>query len=72
MKFAISLMLLGLIVLSCRKETKVNTTTSDSVITDTIPSDTVVTAPTPMPSDTLGRADSASTNRMDTVKTKGK
>ncbi|REC78485.1 hypothetical protein DRF60_08485 [Chryseobacterium elymi] len=56
MKFIILLVLLGLTtVLSCKKETKIDTsttTTTDSVIIDTQPKDTTVIT-TPMPSDTI-------------------
>jgi hypothetical protein len=68
-------MLLSLMVLSCSKETKVDTTstTSDTVITDTMPADTAaVTSPSPMPSDTVNRTDTASVKRMDTVRTRKK
>jgi len=69
MKFTIALMLLGLTVLSCKKETKVDTstTTTDSVIIDRVPADTVVTT-TPVPSDTLHTADPAATKKTDTAK----
>ncbi|MDR2235863.1 MAG: hypothetical protein LBE92_07045 [Chryseobacterium sp.] len=75
MKCTLSLMLLSLMVLSCSKETKVDTTstTSDTVITDTMPADTAaVTSPSPMPSDTVNRTDTASVKRMDTVRTRKK
>ncbi|MDQ0064759.1 hypothetical protein [Chryseobacterium lathyri] len=67
MKFTILLMLLGLTVLSCKKETKVDTstTTTDSVMIDTVPADTTTT---PMPSDTLRTADTATTKKTDTAK----
>jgi len=70
MKFTIVLMLLGLTVLSCKKETKVDTstTTTDSVMIDTVPSDTGTATAAPMPSDTLRTADTATTKKTDTAK----
>ncbi|KFF02145.1 hypothetical protein [Chryseobacterium luteum] len=66
MKFTILLMLFGLTVLSCKKETKVDTSTrTDSVVIDTMPSDTVVA---PMPSDTLHTADTVNAKKTDTAK----
>lgn len=63
MKITMLLMLLGLAVLSCKKETKVETTrTSDSVIIDRVPAETVVVS---TPSDTLPATDS---HKMDTAK----
>ncbi|MCT2563808.1 hypothetical protein [Chryseobacterium herbae] len=57
MKFSVLLMVLGLTVLSCKKETKANPSTkSDSVVIDTIPSDMLPTM------------DSDATKKMDTVK----
>jgi hypothetical protein len=65
MKFTLFLMLLGLTVLGCKKETKIETTkTSDSIIIDTMPADTVAA---PMPADTL-RTGTAGTQKMDTAK----
>lgn len=66
MKFTLLLMLLGLTVLSCKKETKVDTSrTSDSVITDTVPADSMGA---PMPSDTLHMTDTAGAKKADTAK----
>ncbi|MGK6341089.1 hypothetical protein ACMGDK_02555 [Chryseobacterium sp. DT-3] len=64
MKFTIVLMLLGLTVLSCKKETKVetSTTTTDSVIIDTEPANTAVTT-TPVPSDTIRTTDTATVKK---------
>lgn len=63
MKFTLSLMLIGITVLSCKKETKIETTkVSDSVIVDKMPADTVVVAP--MTTDTLHTG----TQKMDTAK----
>lgn len=66
MKFTLLLMLLGLTVLSCKKETKVDTShTSDSVITDTVPADSMGA---PMPSDTLPMTDATGAKKTDTAK----
>ncbi|WP_073174250.1 hypothetical protein [Chryseobacterium vrystaatense] len=66
MKLTLLLMLLGLAVLSCKKETKVDTShTSDSVITDTVPADSMGA---PMPSDTLPMTDTTGVKKTDTAK----
>jgi len=66
MKFSVLLMLLGLTVLSCKKETKVDTSIkSDSVVIDTMPADTLAA---PMPSDTLHTTDAGAAKKMDTAK----
>ncbi|WP_223607932.1 hypothetical protein [Chryseobacterium sp. OSA05B] len=66
MKFSVLLMLLGLTVLSCKKETKVDTSVkSDSVVIDTMPADTLAA---PMPSDTLHATDTGAAKKMDTAK----
>lgn len=66
MKYAILLMSVGLTVMSCKKETKVDTSTkTDSVIIDTMPADTLAA---PMPSDTLHMKDTAVDKKMDTAK----
>lgn len=65
MKFTILLMLLGLTVLSCKKETKIETTkTSDSVIVDQVPADTIIKT---VPVDTL-HTDAPGVQKMDTAK----
>lgn len=66
MKFTILLMLLGLTVLSCKKETKVETMTkSDSVIIDTMAADSLAA---PMPADTMHNANTSPSTKMDTAK----
>ncbi|WP_131705386.1 hypothetical protein [Chryseobacterium sp. BLS98] len=70
MKFTLLLMLLGLTVLSCKKETKVdNTTIADSTVIDTVPSDTMTAPANPMPADTMRTGDAASVKKMDSAKT---
>jgi hypothetical protein len=70
MKFTLLLMLLGLTVLSCKKETKVdNTTIADSTVIDTVPSDTMAAPANPMPADTMRTGDAASVKKMDSAKT---
>jgi len=69
MKFTLLLMLLGLTVLSCKKETKVdNTTIADSTVIDTVPSDTMTAPANPMPADTMRTRDTASVKKMDSAK----
>lgn len=73
MKFTLLLMLLGIAVISCKKETKVDSTTiSDTTVVDTMPSDTMTAPANPMPSDTMRAADTATAKKMDTAKTSKK
>lgn len=66
MKYVILLVSLGFTVMSCKKETKVDTSTkTDSVVIDTMPADTLAA---PMPSDTLHMKDTAAAKKMDTAK----
>ncbi|UWX61899.1 hypothetical protein N0B40_06335 [Chryseobacterium oranimense] len=69
MKFTLLLMLLGLTVLSCKKETKVdNTVVSDSTVIDTMPSDTMTVPANPMPADTMRTGDTSSARKTDSTK----
>ncbi|MBO9691197.1 hypothetical protein [Chryseobacterium sp.] len=72
MRFITSILFAGFIVLSCKKESRTETSvTHDSVIADTMTADTVSnSAPmAPLPSDTV-RADTLSSKRnSDTVRT---
>ncbi|REC45454.1 hypothetical protein [Chryseobacterium pennipullorum] len=70
MKFIMSLMLIGFVVLSCKKETKSETSiTTDSIITDSVKVDTAVTS-SPMPADTM-RTDPATTKYLDSMNASG-
>ncbi|MEF9478346.1 hypothetical protein ACR1PO_17790 [Chryseobacterium sp. RRHN12] len=71
MKFIMSILLMGVIVLSCKKERTETSVTTDSVIADTMRADTVsnVTPMAPVPSDTM-RTDTVSTKKStDTART---
>lgn len=72
MKFIMSILLMGVIVLSCKKENRTETSvTTDSVIADTMRTDTVsnVTPMAPVPSDTM-RTDTVSAKKSaDTART---
>lgn len=74
MKFIKSTLLIGLIVVSCKKEQKIErTVTTDSIIADTIKTDTTIVAPpapVPVPADTLRTDSTSSKKRQDTAKTK--
>ncbi|WP_312992075.1 hypothetical protein [Chryseobacterium flavum] len=69
MKFIMSFMFIGIIVLSCKKEQQTeNTINTDSIITDTVNTDTAGTTPAPMPSDTV-RTDTTALKNSDTAQT---
>ncbi|SMO45095.1 hypothetical protein SAMN06265171_101925 [Chryseobacterium rhizoplanae] len=67
MKFIMSSLLIGLIVLSCKKESKTEISTTDSIVTNTVRTDTISTV-TPLPSDTIRIDTVSSKNKMDTVR----
>ncbi|SEH32811.1 hypothetical protein [Chryseobacterium culicis] len=67
MKFIIPTLLIGIIVLSCKKEPKTEEPlATDSITADTMAADTVSSV-TPLPSDTLRTDTVSSKNNMDTV-----
>ncbi|CAI8791161.1 hypothetical protein [Chryseobacterium sp. IT-36CA2] len=69
MKLIIPTLLVGIIVLSCKKESKTERPiTTDSLITDTMRTDTVSSV-TPLPSDTIRTDTVSSKKNMDTVRT---
>lgn len=73
MKSALLLLVLSIGILSCKKETKTDTSpASDTAMVDTIPSDTMPVPPNPMPSDTIRTTDTAMVKKMDTAKTSKK
>lgn len=57
-----SSLLIGIIVLSCKKESKTEISTTDSITTNTVRTDTVSTV-TPLPSDTI-RTDTVSSKKL--------
>ena len=67
MKFILSTLLIGITVLSCKKEHKTEISTTDSIIIDTMRTDTLSTV-TPLPSDTIRTDTVSSKNSMDTVR----
>ncbi|MBL1221103.1 hypothetical protein JET18_09650 [Chryseobacterium sp. L7] len=68
MKYALLIMLLGITAISCKKETKVDSTSiSDTAVADTLPSDTMIAPANPLPSDTMRAVDTAA-KKMDTAK----
>ncbi|WP_312303564.1 hypothetical protein [Chryseobacterium sp.] len=72
MKFIISAAIIGLVVLSCKKETTEKTVTTDSIITDTMRTDTataITPAPAPLPSDTVRTDSTSSKKSQDTANT---
>ncbi|MGR3857701.1 hypothetical protein [Chryseobacterium indologenes] len=63
MKFIMSSLLIGLMVLSCKKESKTETNvTTDTVIADTIRTDSVSSV-NPIPSDTI-QSDTVSSKKL--------
>jgi hypothetical protein len=67
MKFIMSSLLIGIIVLSCKKESKTETNvTTDTVIADTMRTDSVSTV-NPMPTDTIHRDTVSSKKLTDTT-----
>ncbi|MBE4948868.1 hypothetical protein [Chryseobacterium culicis] len=68
MKFIIPTLLIGIIVLSCKKEPKTEgPLATDSITADAMAADTVSSV-TPLPSDTLRTDTVSSKKNMDTVK----
>ncbi|PKF76190.1 hypothetical protein [Chryseobacterium sp. PMSZPI] len=73
MKLTMSLMFIGVFVLSCKKEVRTErSVTTDSIIMDTVRTDTTTHAapmPSPARSDTMHRKDSISSKKQkDTIK----
>lgn len=72
MKFIMSFMLIGLLILSCKKETQTQTSTTDSISADTVSVDTATNAsptPVPLPSDTVRTDSTAAKNNIDSAGT---